>query len=193
MKPYFVGVDVSLTAAGLVVLGKSGKTRLEACLKPPKSLGVGDTPGRLDWHEAELMRLLAPFAGKIEHVCIEGYGFGAVGRAHALGEIGGTYRRALWRAGIPMYVAPPTTLKKFTTGAGRGKKEDMKVHAHLNWSYLHSDNNVVDAYCLSRMARLLAMPEQIPEDREKSRNLAPVRKYIAGLRKALSYIAPKDM
>ena len=63
---------------------------------------------------------------KVEKVLIEGYAFGAVGRVFQIAENAGLLKYMVNRVhGIPYDVPPPTVIKKFATGKGNAKKENM--------------------------------------------------------------------
>ena len=71
------------------------------------------------------------------HVFMEDYAFGAHGRSFTIGENGGVLKHKLWLAGYPISLVEPTVLKKFATGKGNAKKEQMheaffkKTNVHL--------------------------------------------------------------
>jgi len=60
-----------------------------------------------------------------DHVAIEGYAFGAVGRVFQIAENGGLLKHKLWSQNIPTEIFAPTTIKKFATGKGNANKEAM--------------------------------------------------------------------
>lgn len=78
---------------------------------------------------------------------IEGYGF-ASQMAHALGELGGALKLALYEYGWTIVNVPPSTLKKFVTGKGNAEKDTMMLECFKRWGYSATDNNDCDAYCL---------------------------------------------
>ena len=76
---------------------------------------------------------------------IEGYGFSSQ-HAHSLGEIGGCVKRWLWQQRIPFIIVPPTTLKKFISGAGNSEKNVMMKKIYQRWGFDVDDDNRCDAY-----------------------------------------------
>lgn len=47
---------------------------------------------------------------------------------------------------------PPTTLKKYATGKGTAKKQEMLLQIYKRWGVEFSDDNAADAYALARLA-----------------------------------------
>lgn len=136
-----VGLDPSLTATG--VASTSGQTRL---LRPGKRRG----PERLVWIRENILSLVSG----AELVVVEGYSYGSQhSHAHALGELGGVVRVALFEAGIPYLDIPPSTLKKYATGKGNAKKELVLVEAVKRLDYPGANDNEADALWLRAIGR----------------------------------------
>jgi Holliday junction resolvasome RuvABC endonuclease subunit len=49
-------------------------------------------------------------------------------------------------------VVPPMTLKKYATGKGTSKKQEMLLQIYKRWGIEFSDDNAADAYALARLA-----------------------------------------
>lgn len=62
---------------------------------------------------------------KVEKVLIEDYAFGGSGRVFQIGENGGVLKLFLLDFGIDVDLIAPTSLKKFATGKGNAKKQQM--------------------------------------------------------------------
>jgi Holliday junction resolvasome RuvABC endonuclease subunit len=60
-----------------------------------------------------------------DFVCIEDYAFTAKGKVFHIGENTGILKYRLWEKKIQYKTVPPTQIKKFGTGRGNAKKEDM--------------------------------------------------------------------
>src|ERR1039458_47355 len=56
---------------------------------------------------------------------IEDYSFGSKGRVFNLAENMGLLKYKFWKYDMKFDLVPPTVLKKFATGKGNAKKEDM--------------------------------------------------------------------
>lgn len=88
-------------------------------------------------------------ARRADLVVVEGYSFGAKGRAVvSLGELGGVVRLALHSAGVRYVEVPPATLKKYATGKGNAPKEAMLAAAIRRLDYAGSNHNEADALWL---------------------------------------------
>ena len=58
-------------------------------------------------------------------VYIEDYSLGSKGKVFHIAENAGLLKNKLWRAGIPIHPVAPTVVKKFATGRGNAKKDQM--------------------------------------------------------------------
>ena len=58
-------------------------------------------------------------------VALEGYAFAAKGRVFHIGECTGLLKLYLWKSGRIMTIYEPNVIKKFATGKGNAKKEQM--------------------------------------------------------------------
>lgn len=134
-----VALDLSLTETGYAV--QSGGFPRSGVLKPPKgAVGVE----RLGWIRREVMILVEC----AELVLVEGYAFAQANRAHQMGELGGVIRLALHDADLRYLEVGPMVLKKFATGKGSAKKEDMLAAAIRRLGYEDSNHNEADALWL---------------------------------------------
>lgn len=85
---------------------------------------------------------------------------GTVLASHAalvLGELSATVRLTLFDycsdcpIQLPLKV-PPMTLKKFASGKGNSKKQEMMLQIYKRWGVELTDDNAADAYSLARLA-----------------------------------------
>jgi len=60
-----------------------------------------------------------------DHVVMEDYSYGSVGRVFNIAENMGLLKYKLWEAKIPFTTIAPTSIKKFATGKGNASKVDM--------------------------------------------------------------------
>ena len=144
----FVGVDHSLLNNGLVVLDENAK------IKEKKLFGSPDSKMLM---EKRLLDIMENFKFllelKPEIVYIEGPAFQAKGRSILeMGALHYLIRIFLFVHKINYKIIAPTTLKKFVTGSGRGKKELMLLKVYKKFGVEFEDHNLADAYSLARMA-----------------------------------------
>lgn len=142
-----MGIDPSLTSTGLAVLhGDEAETRAVSS----KRKGIERIEDLMDW----LME-----AAEESHpslVAIEGYAFGARGRAvFDLAEFGGVLRYRLWRSGWPYIDVPPSMVKKFATSRGNAKKDEIMLAVYKRWGMEFHTSDEADAYVLARIALAL--------------------------------------
>lgn len=139
----FVGLDPS-TRTGFVALDKEGNV-----LRAKELTGSGsEDPKRMVTLIDEVMRHLQPD----DVICIEGFGF-ASQQAIQLGGIGWGIRMALFRRGWKYIEIAPNQLKKFASGKGNTKKDELAVHIFKRWGFEHPSDNVRDAFVLAQIAR----------------------------------------
>jgi Holliday junction resolvasome RuvABC endonuclease subunit len=78
-----------------------------------------------------------------------------------LGELSATVKLTLWDyfdpytkqpyLQTPLQI-PPMTLKKFATGKGTAKKQEMLLQIYKRWDVEFNDDNAADSYALARLA-----------------------------------------
>ena len=98
----------------------------------------------------------------VAHICMEGYSNASKFGREQAGELG-----AIVKLGIYDYfdrfadgygdlryptIIQPGTLKKFVTGNGAAKKNNMLLAVYKKWGFETSDDNLADAYSLARVA-----------------------------------------
>lgn len=82
-------------------------------------------------------------------IVIEGYAFSSrTAHQHAIGELGGALRLALWAAGLEWIELPPAQLKLWATGKGNAPKDVVvsAVSARLGREFASNDH--VDSFVL---------------------------------------------
>jgi len=133
-----LGLDLSLTSTGY------------AC--PDCGTGTISVRSRGLERLVELRDEILSHAITADVVVLEGYAFAAhAAHAHALGELGGVVRVALFEAGIPVAEVPPASLKRFATGKGAANKDAMIAAAIRHFGFEGSTNDEADAWLLRCM------------------------------------------
>jgi len=148
----YLGLDLSLTGTGIVVLDAAGKVIKSSTIKT-QFKGMM----RLTYIRNQIAGVIDLYQPKT--ICIEGYSMGSrAGQAFSIGELGGVIKAFLYEVGYTTYLIPPSRLKKFIVGGGRAEKDMIMMKVYKNWGWEPSDNNVADAYGLCRIAMELAKP-----------------------------------
>jgi Holliday junction resolvasome RuvABC endonuclease subunit len=151
MSKVILAIDPSLTNTAVVI--GDGETISVKCFG---SKACGDNPVLRIVRAANLVREICehvvkdiPFAG----VYIEGYSFGSNdSRARFSAEYGGLLREMLMsKCSLNLREVAPTTLKKFCTGKGAGKKEMVIGHLMKRYGCEFATNDEFDAYGLYRL------------------------------------------
>lgn len=154
----FIGLDPS-TKTGFVALASDGQV-----LKAKELTGVGEKdPVRM----ITMIDDVAAHIQKDDFIVIEGFGF-ATQQGIQLGGIGWGVRMSLTRRGHKYYEVAPSAVKKFVgvtgwTGevgnkkrlTGPQKKKEVMKAVQDHYGFMHKSDNVVDAYILAQIARLI--------------------------------------
>ena len=165
MKKYSVGLDLSYTGTGVVILGdeevkpyefKAGKAHL------PSHERIVDL-----WKQ--LKRVLPSPEDNDVNILIEGAAYGAEFGAFMLGELNGGIKTLLFINGFKYEVAAPTTVKKYATGSGNAQKTFVAGSVAQKWNFVHASNNVTDAYVMAKIAEkgLLIVEEEFKAMKKK--------------------------
>ena len=145
-----LGLDVS-TKTGAVMFDRHGKivVQKELALKPLKN---GSSVHRM-YRAVELFHTVRDLVviERPELVVFEGYGYANAHTLAVLVELGAMARHACIYSQVPFIDVAPPTLKKFVTGSGAAKKDQMRLAVYKKWDYEHDSDNVVDAYALARL------------------------------------------
>ena len=151
-----MGLDVSATATGIAVLacadGKVEKLHEEEVCSKKKGL-------------ARAMEIADRVNEQIEtwkpdEIAVEGYSFGSKFTLVILVEVGTVVRMVLHMHGRRWLDVPPTSLKKFVTGSGKGEKDKIMLELYKRWGLDPASNNTGDA--MGAAVTLLGMQGKIP-------------------------------
>jgi len=151
---YYVGLDVSSTNTGVVIIDKKGKLVYSHLISPEKTLLLED---RATIIITTLSAILREY--DISHICIEAPSYGSIGKVVQLAQLNGGVLYSVKTVGMPITSVPPTTLKKFATDNGRANKEAMvealpkKVRQKFETISKKIDD-LADAYHLAKYAIL---------------------------------------
>ena len=134
-----VGIDASLTSTGIVVLNSDLHT------ETIQSKKTG--PERL----VEIRERIKGTVNGADLVAIEGYAFARPNQAHQIGELGGVLRVMFHEEKIKYIEAAPSAVKKFATGKGNAKKEDVVLSVYKRWGKEFKTNDETDAFVLAKI------------------------------------------
>ncbi len=144
----FVGIDLSLTGTGLVILYENGDI-IEQKLISTKSSEI---------IEKRLLKIQEEISfiseiNRLQNVYIEGLSFGSKGQSILeLGALHYFIRIFLYQKNINYKAISPGSLKKFVTGKGNAKKNLMLMKVYKKWNIEFEDDNLCDAFSLAKMA-----------------------------------------
>jgi len=154
-----LGIDLSLTGTGLVVLDED-KLIYSECFKPKNKSGSR----RLVEIRCKISKTLKEYAPAL--VCLEGYSFRSRGRAvFQIGELGGIVRvllyesdlhgSDLYESGIKWLEIAPSQVKKFATGKGNSGKDLILQQVYKRWGQEFETSDEADAFVLAKIGTIL--------------------------------------
>lgn len=152
-----VGLDLSLTASGMVAVGHDGAVLMA------KTFGYGLK--RTSSNEQKIKRLLhlagevcsfigdvrAQYSqGSVPSVVIEGYAYGARGSQNDLAELQGVIKTQVYLSfsAVPEII-PASQARKTVLGNGRLSKEEI-IEGLKGLDIVFIDHNQADAYVVAR-------------------------------------------
>lgn len=153
----FIGIDASWTGLGLVAI-RDGAHLADTLISTKKD-EFPNRCARLQLLRDKVASSVASISG-VSLVAIEGYSMGSTNGREMAGELGGAIRMLVWSMGLPFIEVPPTTLKAFVTGSGKGDKNRMLLEVYKRWNFDASDDNVCDAFALAKYAEAYMAGEQ---------------------------------
>lgn len=146
---YYMGLDLSLTGTGIVVIDENSEVVVSETIK-------NDMRGmqRLEYIKSKVSYRVGNCDPVV--ICIEDYAMGIrVGQTFSIGELGGVIKLYLYGVHKDPVLVSPTKLKKFVTGKGVADKDIMMMYVFKNFGFEAPDNNQADAYGLAKMAQIL--------------------------------------
>jgi len=173
-----LGIDLSLTGTGLVIL-EDGKIIEQKLIK---SKPVGDLPinelKRIQKIVSDIDSIIKD--QKINISVIEGMAYG-VRNATALVQLSALNymtRALLLEKDIPFIIVAPTSLKKFIASNGAAKKDAMLMETFKRYGVTILDDNECDAYGLAQVGLALLEGNSKPITKLQDEVLTLLRKQI---------------
>lgn len=157
----YIGIDQSYSGFAMTILRRDETHETVVKKFDPKKHGTG--VNRLlvieDWVQNTLWHWEDVSTDQITHVCMEGYSAGSKFGREVAGELGYAVKRAVYdhfadAPGPTCYptIVQPTSLKKYITGKGNAKKNEILLAVYRKWGVEFSDDNAADSYGLAHIA-----------------------------------------
>jgi crossover junction endodeoxyribonuclease RuvC len=146
----FVGIDPSLSGTAVACYGGE-VIRLSS---PTCEPGVRNRIMRYTFMARHVSKTVRGFSDEPDVIFIEGYSFGSKHGGEKLAEYGGILRLTLLQDFVdtPIIEVMPLSLKKFITGAGKGKKIALIGAIASKYGVTFDSDDEYDAYGLALMA-----------------------------------------
>lgn len=143
------GIDPSLTATGLYILDTEGiMTNDERTTIESKQKGIK----RLLEIEGLIGVQLSP---QIKLIVMEQYVyFPKYGASIGNIELGAILKRLFYVKKIPLILVAPTMLKKFITGSGKSKKNEILKRAYQKWN-IDIGEHTTEAFALAKIGEMI--------------------------------------
>ena len=153
-----IGIDQSLTGFALSAVSIDSPNLHKTWVFKSEFRGVQRLHDIDSWFNIKLAELHKD-GNKVVNVAMEGTVLQSQA-ASILGELAGITKLALFiffdarykpACALPLQI-PPMTLKKYATGKGTAKKQEMLLQIYKRWGVEFNDDNAADAYALGRLA-----------------------------------------
>jgi crossover junction endodeoxyribonuclease RuvC len=177
-KAVIIGLDLSLTSSGVVVLVDGGIVHKETITSKPNTNGYYGEIARLLDIVSRISTLVYRHAPTI--VAIEGMAFMAKNTTALvqLSALNYFIRRELFISGIPFIIVAPPTLKKFITGHGNAQKDHMMLEIYKRYNETLLDNNQADAYALAQCAGAVIGSYKLPLTKEQNETIQLLKSQV---------------
>jgi Holliday junction resolvasome RuvABC endonuclease subunit len=163
--PVSIGIDQSLTGFAVTALNIDRPECYETWVYKSRYSGVHRLSDIRYWMELKF-DFLDTQGCEIKEIAMEGTVL-ASHSALVLGELAGIVKLSLWdffeegngyleHLRTPLQI-PPMTLKKYATGKGTSKKQEMLMQMYKRWGVEFNDDNAADSYALARLAAGIAI------------------------------------
>jgi crossover junction endodeoxyribonuclease RuvC len=161
MSHLTAGIDVSLCSTGLVILDGGKIVSQELVKSKPHGDSYQDETIRLIDILTRITALGTEFARRLKDVelcVIEGLSYCSQGKTRSIMQLAALHygvRMNLEMLNKKAVIVAPQSLKKFATGHGNAKKEEIMLEVYKRWAVSFSSNDLADAYALAVIGRNL--------------------------------------
>jgi crossover junction endodeoxyribonuclease RuvC len=151
--PVTVGIDQSLTGFALTALSLDDPKKHITWVYKSPYFGIERLVDIRQWL-VDHLEYLEEHDLEVADLAMEGTVL-ASQAALVLGELSATVRLAIYdlyedHRRYPLKV-PPMTLKKYASGKGNAKKQEMLLQIYKRWGVEFNDDNAADSYALARL------------------------------------------
>jgi Holliday junction resolvasome RuvABC endonuclease subunit len=163
-----LGIDVSTSATGIVLLDSGGGLVHEQSISFPKLKGIQRSRAIV----TEVMQVTSSMMVPDDKIVLEGYSLNMKNAASVipLVEIGALLRFMLQLDGLGWYDPRAGELKEFVTGKGNSPKSVIMMWVLKRWGHTSIDDNTADAYGCAMMG--LTKFEQMPGMTKRQKEIA---------------------
>lgn len=137
-----LSIDQSLSNSGIVIWKDDQEHFLNI-----KTKDISNHITKIIYIREQLKELIYKY--NINTIIREGFSFHSTGQSvFQLGGLGYMIDVIATDLMVDLYIIPPSTHKKFTTGKGNSPKSVMLLYIFKNWGIELKDDNVADAYSM---------------------------------------------
>ncbi len=159
--PVTVGIDQSLTGFALTALSLDDPKKHITWVYKSPYFGIERLVDIRQWL-VDHLEYLEEHDLEVADLAMEGTVL-ASQAALVLGELSATVRLAIYdlyedHRRYPLKV-PPMTLKKYASGKGNAKKQEMLLQIYKRWGVEFNDDNAADSYALARLVGKFSINE----------------------------------
>jgi crossover junction endodeoxyribonuclease RuvC len=143
-----IGLDLSLTSTGISIYNILEDVFTSEAVKTSNKYSYVERYKKILDRIIDIDHFLEPGS----FFFIEGYSFGSFGKSTAMSnliELGGIIKFDVVNRGRQYIDIPPTILKKFITGRGNAKKEDIKLGIYKKYQREFKTSDEADAFALA--------------------------------------------
>jgi len=150
----YLGCDLSLAGSGIVLIDDNYAI-IDHVLLTSKHTGVE----RLAYLKYQLSAFLEKYT--ITFCAVEGGAYHEIGRIYQIGQWAGVVHLLLFEHNIPFIEVAPLQVKKYVSGKGQKVTKQLVIlDVYKNFNVEFRDDNLADAYVLSRIAHDYSFAKQ---------------------------------
>lgn len=144
----YVGIDLSLSASGIVILDADGKLSYQDVITTSANRSLYS---RVEYIASAIYGVTEDIASPAIAAIEVPHGGMKGGTVMQLSALAYVIRMQFYPADVLNVM--PTQVKQFATGKGSAAKELMLKAVYQRWGFDTDDNNLADAYALAQIAR----------------------------------------